>query len=1125
MAKIDASRGVRPRLVEPVRGNKTCAIPRRHALEPAAAPIPSARETMPSARSSRAGQSVLSARAAASALPANLISPFKLRLKNADGELVEVRAANYYLDPTGAPRREIADVAAVALGRRPAAQAEIDRRITAQHARHEMSFKTKIEDASAFFKVPCYGGVLPLSEVHFRTLVKSTQPIMRALRAMLQTIYSKPGFTAQDLGIQDIPPEDRERVLTALKRSVYFEPRMVDPAMKDYPFLSVFGFDAAIGDPSRVDPIFFEYNGGTPSGLSNNIQLLEILRREDPELFSTIAPRLLEDETFAILRRAIESNALAWTKNPHGISVALSPGVGNGAHPDVASIAMYSGMPMVNPSDLYEDARGDIRLNTGGKSDPIVTGIYGRMEESYFLQNREDGIPIRGPHYFDAAETDTQKNPELGQKFGLKLEPGIFYWLRLDDAGRITGVRTDEDGSPMLQPVFESIGRDPSRPDVAPGSFGRAIKNRKLYYSGLGGRVVDDKRVFQAIAQHVARRYVEEPDAPIASPPPTLNPSEYWELYLSECLGDYVIKDPDKSGGEGVKLMCMLSAEEQRRVVESVRADEHGKIVQRRAAPAVMMVPEASGRSTKPNAFGTIMPDWRIFAIMDGEGNVDAGPSSFLVRAARPFSLSTNTSQGASYAIGAIVGEPRVEAVDHERSILPAVPLQTHVGASRLFDLEQFFTGLDEITKRADPESGLDLPRDGRASLLADFQREIFELLGREHSPMMTMARSYDAGEIGREDLYHALLSFRAGLLGAERFTADIRALVRERLGRWMPPSKKHDRARSADRAKLLERLNIEPLAAPVCVRTQRDRGGEVYKLEVGRYLSAPHPFIESTIAELHAAGGEMRRVRLNGSEDGSGPWLDQIANAEFRLDADGRPIIDIDLLQDGAVSGLAHERDHFLRFLRWKKKLLDEGLSPKEAAFAALKTMNEPAHRRESEKSALAAEMERDRADRTQWNEGARSRAQGPGDDGWVGRVAYPQVEAIRDLLHRARWGGEWLDEAAALEMLERLIMSASENRRASWAALLGRADMLDRSAKLSDRVEAEKTRIRAYALRDASLFETVFDQATQARFESDQTVDELQRLWAIAHAVAIAPRRARWAAADLARMQHAQQ
>ena len=104
----------------------------------------------------------------------------------------------------------------------------------------------------------------------------------------------------------------------------------------------------------------------------------------------------------------------------------------------------------------------------------------------------------------------------------MKLEPGIAYAFKYSESGEVVGVRTDKQGRPLLQEVFESIKK--------PGSFLRAIKNRKLYYSGLGGRVVDDKRIFQAISQYLAPSF-QTSDEQIARPPATLDVSEYDKFY------------------------------------------------------------------------------------------------------------------------------------------------------------------------------------------------------------------------------------------------------------------------------------------------------------------------------------------------------------------------------------------------------------------------------------------------------------------------------------------------------------------------------------------------------------------------------------------------------------------
>ena len=58
---------------------------------------------------------------------------------------------------------------------------------------------------------------------------------------------------------------------------------LINPVMKDYGFLAVTGVDSTLSSlASRVAQVF-ELNMGTPSGLSNLIQILEQLRINDPE--------------------------------------------------------------------------------------------------------------------------------------------------------------------------------------------------------------------------------------------------------------------------------------------------------------------------------------------------------------------------------------------------------------------------------------------------------------------------------------------------------------------------------------------------------------------------------------------------------------------------------------------------------------------------------------------------------------------------------------------------------------------------------------------------------------------------------------------------------------------------
>ena len=1014
-----------------------------------------------------------------------VVSSHALRLRNADGDEKQVPASSYYLEPSGELRPSVAALARVALDRDPQLQQAIDRRITDAHGSHEMSFRVKdaeTGDYDKIFTVPVSATVAPLSKTHFDMLVKSTQPVLRALRDMLQVVYSKDDLTAKDLGIDEMPEEEQRRVLDTIAESLYFEPALRCEAMKDYPFLPVSGFDAAVGNLDNPEPVFFEYNLGTPSGLSNNIQLLEIMKDADPELFATIAARLPKDDTFAILKKAIDSNALAWTGNDDGISVVISPGVYNGAHPDVASIAMFSGMPMVNPSDLYEDEAGTIRLSTGdAESDPVVTGIYGRMEESFFLQNSKDGIPLRSPHYLD--------NAELGQRLGVSLEPGVIYDFEYDDAEKIVGVKLDADGEPKLQEVFESIGRDPTRPEVAPGSFAKAITGKKLYYSGIGGRVVDDKRIFQAVSDHLAPNYCE--DEAIARPPRTLDVSEYKNFYDSEHLENYVVKVPDCSGGEGVMLMVNLTPERRLEVVEEVKQDPGRYIVQEFAQPAVMLAPEVAPQGE--TVYGSFANDWRIFTMMDADGNVDAGANSLLLRTAKPFSASTNTSQGGGYGVGAVLAdEPRRRPPGE--SVLPATPEQAHVGSSRMFDLEQFALKLNWLTADADPAKGA-LPRDGQASLLAQLQRQVMDLLGRDFSPLMATARAYDAGEVSQTELFDALMSARNRMFEAPSFVAKgVGAALRGTLARFAtdetPPAVGTP---PTSRASRMAALSIERFDAPTEIRRDMVDGDARIKLETGRYTDGPHPFIAKAIKELGAAGGEVRMIRER--EEGA-DWLESPAGAYFRLDGD-RPVIGIDLTQPYALAGLAHEREHFLMWQEVKAELEAEGVPVEDSAAAAMARTNETAMRVVGERRSVNAEMAMEIADDTEWNRGDTLLPRTNTEAGYVRRVTYPEVEGVRDLLHRARWSEETLDEGAAIGLLQSAIQVALKSRQARCAAVSTEIAALDRCLSPEARGAATKAKARLYGIRDSSVFESIFDPRTRDRFKTDGTSAELIRLY----------------------------
>lgn len=1018
-----------------------------------------------------------------------LISPHRLRLTNDDGEIVTRPASNYYVHEDGSRRPIVDDLAKLVLSRPAEAQRMFADRITRAHADAEMSFRVKDPETGAYdkvFEVPCHPNPIPLEQRHFDALVESTGPVMRSLRELLQIFYSKPNATAEDLGLADLPAEERDRLMETIRGSVYFEPKLVDANMADYPFLSVAGFDAAVGDLDDPDPIFFEFNLGTPSGLSNNIQLLEVLREQDPEMYEVLRQRLPKDETFTILADAIRSNAEAWTKRPDGISVVIGPGVANGAHPDVASIAHYSGMPLVNPSDLYEDNNGDIRLNTPNlEPHPYVTGIYGRMEESYFLQDSDAGYPIRDPHLVDSEA--------LSKRLGVKLEPGILYDFVYDeqDPEKIVDVKKDAEGRPQLAKVFESIGQDPARPDAKRGSFADAIKNRKLYYSGLGGRVVDDKRVFQAISRYVAPRHLRSDGEPIARPPRTLDVSEYEQFYSSEDLTRFVVKAPDRSGGDGVMLMCNLTEEKRRQVVEEVRANPSQFIVQEMVPSAVTLSPER-GEDGKLG-LGSLMTDWRIFSAMDANGDVRAGANSLLLRVAKAASASTNTSQGGGYGLGTVLAPPGEGAVRKPgESLLPTPPKHAFLTQSKVDELDEWLKLFALVLQWSDPEAGNELQPIGNATFLADRQRGVMELLGRDFADVMPLLRRYDKGEETQETVHLTLLELRNRLLAHDDFPVDgVQAIIRDHLGTYLPPqTAKVEGPAPQPRTESLAKLKLTELESPRAIFEAKSGDVTSVVFETATY-AAPPPAIVAANERLAKFGGEVRFVR----EKIDGAWSDFAAAPHFRVE-DGVPFVGLDVTQPNATSALAHQMAYFEVFEESVQSLVRDGVEPDLAAKMAGVMTKDVSLWARAERRGIKAAIATDLADTSELNRSDYFRPTTPRDPGYASRVGHVDVEAIRSVLFAGKVDGD-LDVKLAKEHLNRLVHTTKKANAAHLDVLRARVATGRRTTSSSARLRRMRDEASIHALETTPLFELCFDGAARARFEENGTLDQLRQLF----------------------------
>lgn len=1082
-----------------------------------------------------------------------------LRLQNKDGSIAVFPAKSYYRETQF---REIVDFV---LSRPADTQARIDDALTDGHARNGNTFQKKNPKTGHYdqeFAPRVNGAVIPLEKAFFDEQVESMAPVARSLRFLLQRIYSsgdmfiryKSGDARQKreafteivsyLEISALPALEQGRLVDIVAESIYLEPAMIDPALKDYGFLPVIGFDAAIDTLQKVTAIYYEFNSGTPSGLSNNIQLLELIRQKDPALFAKFKDQILDDKTFEYLHDAISSNARAFTGQVDGISVIIGPGSFNGAHPDVSAISVFSGMPLVKSEDLYVGRDGFVYLNTGSNGKhPKVTGIYGRIEESAFLNSAKDGIGWITPELKD--------NEELGRKWGVALRNGVNYEWKTNEKGEKVGVALDEAGRPVVSQYFlGQIGRDPSRPNErATESFAQLIKGRKLYFSGLGGRVIDDKRVFEIINRHLAARFKTpgKEKTPAAGPPRTLTANEIHEFYAHP--EKFVVKVPDESGGAGVYLGPLLSRQELLAVVEKVKKDRADAArtgqqpvltIQDFTTASVMTVPTME--ETKRMVWGTTVPDWRFFILMNDKGRVRAGENSFLIRAAQRLSPSTNTSQGAGYGVGVILDSKARRTRDARRSVLPARRTSLPLSASSRLALTHYFDELHEIVEIANSGSGAEAklrevaPENpynlgnfnpnmkwNRLEILVQRHKEVIAELGLESSQFMTVLKAFNSGRMTFDKFRTAAARYQKVLAEKTDYQhAGVHELVvavgNPAKAKLRPSLHSYFRSKNVKafapvelEAFLRDHVTLEK-SEPTVLRETNWFGTPVEIVRVGRVLKTTDARMNRLIDEITAAGGEIRYVRQRGKD---GKFLEAPPAAEFGVSPDGRPMIDIDLNQSQLLAGVAHEMVHFRDWLAFYGAEIKSGKSPSEAGRVAVeKIVGDIAFQRDGEVRAVEAELQiESTVEPGVFNSGRQMRPtkfwQSVDGFSFASRVLYPDVVAVGRVLGKIRWashetpGEETRSQMAELgrkraeKYLTNLILGA-ESYRAKSVAYLESVH-----AKYSDHPNAAVRRRATEALAESqrvartSLFDYVIRNVDLGPFSAADTLDLLRNAY----------------------------
>ncbi len=112
------------------------------------------------------------------------------------------------------------------------------------------------------------------------------------------------------------------------------------------------------------------------------------------------------------------------------------------------------------------------------------------------MQSNEVGIPLISPNFEDTRQ--------LNERTGLSLRPGAIYKWTYDSDGKINGVEKDSQGQPVFEEIWDKMGVDPARPNSERGSFAQAVLSKQLFVSNIGGRLVDDKRLFRIVSQYMS---------------------------------------------------------------------------------------------------------------------------------------------------------------------------------------------------------------------------------------------------------------------------------------------------------------------------------------------------------------------------------------------------------------------------------------------------------------------------------------------------------------------------------------------------------------------------------------------------------------------------------------------
>lgn len=544
------------------------------------------------------------------------------------------------------------------------------------------------------FTVPCTTTVVPLQKSIFNEVETAAQALVISLRKVLQDIYGSKDLKSSKF-VKSLPKEVKEIFINAIDESAHYYKALHHPNMKDYPFFDNVGLDLVLvedylnkvenfseilennnfselpGLPFRI----LELNAGSPSGASNNMNMLEGMHKGNPEILKSLG-KMMPNDHFKILGETYKSLGENWTGRKDGVQVLLPPGGSNGAAPEIHQLAAYSGLIYADPVQLFSDDEGYIRLRTITGSNPIVTAIYSRINSDSALFDPDKDIILRDP------------------------DSGEPIYLR-------DNLKLGKDGAPPL--ILDAKGNPiPLQSDYAiPGAVD-AVVNKKLYLGGLN-RIMDNKIILATLTHYAPKFFSEELErlglsaqGSRISPPQTLPPTKKSVEVIKNDPDQWVVKAPDLAGGSGVYILKTLPTAKKREILDMI-TEEPDKYAYQQLVK-IGRIPVAVNRKDG-HRFANLAADIRMWVFFGGgKDELPRMTHNALVRYAPQergsMSSIVNTSKGGGYAPFVIVDDTNnPDAVTADQLVIPNKPkeLQTELPTFVAAQMVQISRLMNEI--------------------------------------------------------------------------------------------------------------------------------------------------------------------------------------------------------------------------------------------------------------------------------------------------------------------------------------------------------------------------------------------------------------------------------------------